>query len=403
MRVLFIPSGDDKYGAPKSMMELVGNLKRRHGIEPVIMTCSYGKINDWCKENKIESYVLGQSAFMVVGGSNLLRKIVKHSMYPYLRYRYLEENKKARKRIEELLKNKEIDIVHTNVNRIDVGGYYAQAHNIPHLMHLREFGREDYNCMYLRSDAIDFMNKTTIQFIAISNAVKKAWIQKGLDENKIDVIYNGIDFTKFPTELPVRAKEEGAVLMIAFAGIISETKGQIQLIKAVEILPEEVRNRIKIDFYGGGRKAYINSLKKYVVDRNMNSVIEFKGYCSIIPEVLPKYDVGVVSSRAEAFGRVTAEYMAAGLCVIASNTGANPEIVENGKTGLIYKLGNSKELADCIMQLTNDWQNLQLMRASAFNAVRKKYTMDRCADEIYSLYEEVLSNYDRNRNSLQNK
>lgn len=391
MRVLFIPSGDDKYGAPKSMMELVGNLKERHGIEPVIMTCSDGLINEWCKENDIECHVLGQGSFMVVGGSNPFRKIVKHSMYPYLRYKYKKEDGKAEQLIEELLAGQHYDLVHTNVNRIDIGGIYAKKHNIPHVWHLREFGKEDYNCMYLRGDAIQFMNESTDKFIAISGAVKKAWAEKGIEDKKIDVVYNGIDMSRFPIEMPERVHAQKDKIKIVFTGIISETKGQIYLIQAVKGLPQEVRNKIQVDFYGGGRDNYINSLKKLVEKEQLTDCISFKGYCSNVPEMLTDYDIGVVASRAEAFGRVTAEYMAAGLTVVASDTGANPEIIEDKKTGLIYPYGNPKALAKRISFLVERQDVLTKLREAAFEEVKKKYTMDICADNIYELYKRVLS------------
>ena len=393
MRVLFIPSGDDKYGAPKSMMELVGNLKERHNVEPIIMTCYEGKINEWCKENGIECHVLGQGSFMVVGGSNWIRKIVKHSMYPYLRYKYLKENERANRRIEELLAGKKIDIVHTNVNRVDVGACFAVRHRIPHVWHLREFGKEDYNCMYLRSDAIQFMNQTTTNFIAISEAVKKAWSKKGLEQEKIEVIYNGIDLSKFSYDLPRRINEKHNVLKIVFAGIISETKGQMQLIKAIELLTAESRKKVEVHFYGGGRDAYINRLKKYVLDHELKQVIKFRGYCSNIPEILTEYDIGVISSRAEAFGRVTVEYMAAGLCVIAADTGANPEIVENNKNGLLYKWNDIEALSKSIEYFLLNREKMRQMRLMAFRCVKQKYSMDRCADEIYQLYNSILGEW----------
>lgn len=390
MRILFISSGDEKYGAPKSMMELVDNLKERYDIEPIMITCIEGKISKWCKEKGIECYVLGQASFMVVGGSNWFRKIVKHSMYPYLRYRYLKDNKKARKRIEELLAGKQIDIVHTNVNRVDIGAYFAISHQIPHVWHLREFGKEDYNCMYLRSNAIQFMNRTATKFIAVSEAVKRGWAGKCLDEKKIEVIYNGIDLSRFPKKLPKRVNEHHDVVKVIFVGIICETKGQVQLIKAIETMPDEDRKRLHIDFYGGGRKAYINRLKKYVFNRGLRKFIEFKGYCSDIPNVLPEYDMGIISSCAEAFGRVTAEYMAAGLCVIASDTGANPEIVEHKKTGLIYKYNDIRGLVDSITYLLNHSNEMSRIRENAFVYAMERFSMNRCADNIYNLYKSVL-------------
>lgn len=390
MRVLFIPSGDDKYGAPKSMMELVENLKRRYGIEAIVMTCTNGLINQWCTENEIENYVLGQGSFMVVGGSNRFRKIVKHGIYPFLRFQYLKEDRKAKRKIEEILKGKKIDLVHTNVNRIDIGGYYAMAHNIPHIWHLREFGKEDYNCMYLRPDAISFMNRSATKFVAISEAVKTAWSKKGLDKNKTEVIYNGLDLFAYSIELPERINQKTDMVRIVFAGIISETKGQIFLIKAIERLSPEARKKIKVDFYGGGRKAYIRQLQRYVKKKELNSFIEFRGYCSSIPAILPQYDIGVVASRAEAFGRVTVEYMASGLCVIASDTGANTEIIKHKENGLIYQYGNANALAKCMEAMIKNKNRMKTIRMNAFGSVRDRYTMDRCADEVYQLYQNVL-------------
>lgn len=390
MRVLFVPSGDDKYGAPRSMMELIKNLKDRHNIEPVVVTSSHNGINSWCDENNIESHVLGYGAFMVVGGSNSFRKIVKHAMYPLLKIQYLKKDAEAKAKIEELFGDRKFDIVHTNVNRIDIGAYYAQKHSVPHVWHLREFGKEDYNCMYLRSDTIQFMNANTTRFVSISDAVKKAWADKGLEIGKIQTIYNGIDLSKFQGKVLDRPETPKKRLELVFAGIISETKGQMQLIEAIEKLSNEYRSKVHVDFYGGGRERYINQLKKYVASRHLENVIDFKGYVNNMSELLPDYDVGVVCSRAEAFGRVTAEYMASGLCVIASDTGANPELINHNKNGLLYRWNDTDSLTTMIKFLVDNEEQMKQMRIRAFSEVGEKYSMDRCADDIYELYSEIL-------------
>lgn len=388
IRVLYVPSSDDKYGAPKSMMELVKNLKERHGIEPLLLVCSEGLITKWCKENNIEYYILNQPAFMVVGGSNTFRKIVKHSLYPILKLKYMINYKKAKKNIEEIMNNKQIDIIHTNVNRIDIGAYYALKHNIPHIWHLREFGKEDYNCMYLRRDAISFMNKSATRCIAISNAVKKAWVEKGLDNRKLEIIYNGIDLSKFSNTYVEKGEKEK--IEIVFAGIISETKGQIYLIKAIELLPEEIKNKVHVDFYGGGREKYIKKLSNYVHKKELDNYISFKGYSSNLYEIFPNYDIGVVASKSEAFGRVTVEYMAAGLCTIVSDTGANTELIQNDENGYIYKYKDIQELSNIIKDLVNNKEKIKRVSKYSFDNVKNKFSMDICSDNIYNLYTRIL-------------
>ena len=78
------------------------------------------------------------------------------------------------------------------------------------------------------------------------------------------------------------------------------------------------------------------------------------GYREDVCSLLHEYDCGVMCSRSEGFGRVTAEYMMAGLPVIASDTGANPELVNEGQTGLFYRWGDTSDLAKKIEMLADD-------------------------------------------------
>lgn len=400
MKVLYIQSGDDKYGSPKSLMELVLSLKNRYDVEPIVLTQKEGKTNELCNQNNIKSYVIDFPAFLIVGGSNIYRKIIKHVLYPYYWLKYRIKLSKAKKKILSLLENEKIDIVHTNINRIDIGNYYCSMKKIPHIMHIREFSKEDYNCMTLNPSYIDYLNKTTDKFVAISNAVKQNWTKKGLENNKIKTIYNGIDLSKYKT-IPLRINENNDKIKIVFVGIVSETKGQIFLIKAIETLPDSIKNNIVVDFYGGGRKEYIKKLQRYVQKKGLSNIISFKGYCSDIPNILTDYDIGVVASRAEAFGRVTVEYMKAGLCVIASDTGANTEIVNDNENGLIFKYGDFNMLGNKIEYLIENKDTLRQIRETAYSLVDNKYSIDLCADNIFKLYKEEMEEfYDRNRNTI---
>ena len=56
MKVLFISAGDYKYGAPKSMFELIVSLKNAYGVEPVLLTKKHNELNDKCNMLGIENY-----------------------------------------------------------------------------------------------------------------------------------------------------------------------------------------------------------------------------------------------------------------------------------------------------------------------------------------------------------
>ena len=66
------------------------------------------------------------------------------------------------------------------------------------------------------------------------------------------------------------------------------------------------------------------------------------------------HHVGVFPSiHPEAFGIVAAEMMASGLAVVSSGVGGAGELIEDGRTGLLFKAGDSEHLARCLMRLVN--------------------------------------------------
>ena len=128
-----------------------------------------------------------------------------------------------------------------------------------------------------------------------------------------------------------------------------------------------------------------NECKRYAIDTNEKN-ISFLGYRNNLRENLSSYDIGVICSKSEGFGRVTAEYMAAELCVIASDTGANTELIENEKNGLIYNYNNDKELAEKIKKIYNNKKLIDIYGKNARDTIIEKLTKEINADNIKKIY-----------------
>ncbi|MEC5270232.1 hypothetical protein P9G49_14555 [Heyndrickxia coagulans] len=155
-----------------------------------------------------------------------------------------------------------VDLIYTNVNRIDLGAILSKKFQLPHVWHIREFGDLDYDLISLKKDYIKYMNENTNVFLSISNAVKEAWIRKGINKQKIKMIYDGIDMNNIPPKIYKKSN----FVNIIFAGSISETKQQIQLINALKQFPTDLRNSIHVDFFGTGTNKYLSYLKR-IIDR----------------------------------------------------------------------------------------------------------------------------------------
>lgn len=388
MKIVFVADEDQNYGAAKSLFELVTSLTQMFNVKIIVFTCNYGVLNQKFTEQNIENYVIGHAPFLVNEGSTKVKRLIKKLLkfFLFLIYRY--KNIKAYYRAKKLIDFNEVDLIYTNVNRIDFGVTLSKKFNVPHIWHIREFGDSDYRLFSFRKDYIKFMNKNTDKFIAISKAVYNSWIKKGIDKTKINLVYNGIDFKRI--NLTNVKKVNNERVKIVFTGSINDTKQQIQLIEALRILPKDILNLIHIDFYGSGTKNYLSYLFRKIKQYSLEEYVSFKGYNANVTSILSEYDVGIICSRSEGFGRVTVEYMASGLCVIASNTGANCELILDKKTGILYKYGDIIDLANKITYIVkNKEECLKIGEYARENAIAN-FSKEKNASQIYSIIKDVL-------------
>lgn len=386
MRVLYVPDLVEYGGAFNSFCEMVKTLSEKNNVNPIIICSKKGKYEQFARDNNYEVHIAGYKAFFVGRGSSEIRKIIKLLLkIPYiLEYKLCE--KKAIKKLESEIDFTTIDIIHTNVNRNSIGAEFSKKYKIPHIWHIREFGDKDYNCMSLKRDYIPFMNENTSYFIAISNAIKMAWVDKGIDKDKIRMIYNGVD----TNELTIHKKLNKDIIKIIMAGEIIPQKGQMVLVKAIGLLDEEYRKRIKVDFYGNGSVAYIRKIKHLIDKLKLSNRIELKEYTTNLKIILPDYDIGVMGSKSEGFGRVTIEYMLSGLCVIATNSGANPELIEDKETGYLFNTNDYFNLYEILKYLIDNPKMIKKAGLKSKEYAQENFSKEINAQKVYQLYNHVL-------------
>lgn len=395
MKVLYIPNKSEDGGAFRSQKEVISTLRESYGVTPVVLTYQDRNMSAWCRENGIETHTIGYEPFMIGGGCTKLRRFVKTMLIPHYKLKRTRRNRSAFEKIERLVDFSDIDIIHTNVNRDDFGQQLSRKYGIPHVWHIRETGSGDYDCIYLRKNSIGYMNQINGFFIVISEAVKNSWAKRGLDKAKMRRVYNGINLSVYPEN--IKHDFNRSVLRFVFTGTLCENKGQIQAIKAIEALPEEIREHIRLDFYGGGAQSYIDSLKRYVSAHELDKTISFCGYTDKLNEILPEYEGAFVCSRNEAFGRVTVEHMYTGLAVVASDSGANSEIITDGENGFLYRSEDLNSLRDCIIRVLDSRDKLPDITARARKRVEENFTKEINAKNIYTVYKEVIEKYGKKK------
>jgi L-malate glycosyltransferase len=112
--------------------------------------------------------------------------------------------------------------------------------------------------------------------------------------------------------------------------------------------------------------------------------IHFLGKQDNVNELLPLADLMLMPSEMESFGLAALEAMACGVPSIATNVGGVPELIESGKNGLLFNVGDIEAMSEAAIALLRDETRLRAMA----EAGRKTAQDNFCASRVIPLYEE---------------
>jgi glycosyltransferase involved in cell wall biosynthesis len=179
---------------------------------------------------------------------------------------------------------------------------------------------------------------------------------------------------------------------LLFVGGIKKIKGIKFLIKAMPLIIDKIPN-VSLDIVGDGDDK--NELIKLANDLKLQSRIKFLGWISNenLTTVYRNADVVVIPSIVpESFCLIGPEAMSVGRPIVGSNVGGIPEWLDDGKTGFLVDPGNSRQIAEKVIQLLSDRKLLEQMGKNA----RKKaeqFSIEKHADKIEKIYEELIEKY----------
>lgn len=387
MNVLISTGGDIKYGESHSLIQLAKELKSLYGTNLKILIPNNSIMGKKLKNMGYDVLGIRYAPFCQGVPTDKwkypIKYIIKGVPYWYGRIRAVKE-------VEQKMDLNTIDLIHSNSSREDLGALIAGKYNIPLVWHIREFGDRDFRCYSYRKDYIDFMNENASRFIAVSDAVKEHWVKKGIASEKIDRIYNGVSQQNITPKTDYSIEQERRNIRMVMAGNISITKGQIWAIEAIKRLHDE-GIQVTLDIFGDGARSYEKKLRQKICKYGIEHLVKFRGYQKDVEKYLPQYDIGLMCSRDEGFGRVTVEYMMTGLCVIASNTGANPELIEDGVSGLLYQYGDIASLADAIKKCVEDFELRCRLSEQGRLRANAEFTATRNAMQVYDVYKRCIS------------
>lgn len=382
MKILFVAHERNMGGASKSLVTLVQELKESGHQVTVVLPIKNGQVYAELRNKEIEVKCIFFGWWMMPSSWNLLMKLGFRVLYAFEGI--------AERRIAVLACKKGVQIIHSNSSAIDVGARAAKRAGIQHVWHFREFGDADYALEFLKGKEKSCAYVETVpgKVVFISKSVKEHY-QDWLSQERGQVIYNGIS-EQFLQEKYKEERKENTDVVFLIAGNLNPKKRQDLAIAACRILKERGFGNFRL-IVAGTASAMADS-RRYATELQESAkelpegVVEFAGHVKDMVSLRAKTDVELVCSEKEAFGRVTVEAMMASNPVIASDSGANPELVHAGRNGFLFECGNAESLANSMQELLKNPEQICVLGKEAFRFAKETFPSKSNTKQIEDLY-----------------
>lgn len=206
------------------------------------------------------------------------------------------------------------------------------------------------------------------------------------------MIANGISLESLPdmkkvealrVELGVAAKEP----IIVRIGRLSYEKGNDVLLKAMSSVIPYVNAHLV--FIGEGEQA--DSLKALVERYQLGKWVIFAGYRWDVTDLLHGSDICCISSLDEGLPIVLLEAMAARVPVVTTSVGAIPSVIRNGENGWLVPPGDSKTLANAILEALVDRKKAKTLADQAYYDYKMLYSQEAMGEKYIEIYDKFIS------------
>ena len=365
VRILFLHNQSGISGGERSLLNLWRRLDRER-FTPCLILPRQGLFSAAAEEEGLE---VGYIDVPAIRPGNILR--IFRALAALVKY----------------IRAKKIDVIHSYSPRNNfLGAIAGRLSGIPVIWHER-------NLIY--GDEADLSRKYIFlpdAVICNSLAVAERFREKGAIPSKIRVITNGVDLEEFNPRADAAGARQalgaGDRKIVGTVSNLGRRKRVEHFLEAASILGK-TRSDVLFVITGGefpegsGR---MRELKSEADKMGLGGRVEFTGFSQDTASILAGFDVFVHATLKEACSRAIIEAMAAGKPVVAMDSGGNPEIVENGVTGVLVPSRDISALVKAIEGLLDDPAARKEMGKKGRARAEKLFDVSRNAAETERLY-----------------
>jgi glycosyltransferase involved in cell wall biosynthesis len=282
-----------------------------------------------------------------------------------------------------------VDIVHAHGYKADIYTYFAlRGLDIPLVSTCHTWYDNDlFVSLYGMADRLVLRRFAGV--VAVSDEVKQRLLKAGVHDDKIHLVQNGIDLRPFDNATPsLRKNSTDHPPIVGLVGRLSAEKGvDIFLRAAAHVLTELPFTKFVVVGDGPDRE----KLESLIDELKIRASVSMLGRRDDMPSVYASFEIMVSTSRQEGLPIAILEGMASRRPLIATNVGAVPTAVLDGRTGVLLPPADVEALASEIVSLLKDSARQKSLGAAARKLAEEEFSAERMAADYLHVYEEAAA------------
>ena len=299
-------------------------------------------------------------------------------------------------RTSRLLRTQRFDIIHSHYSRDlwVLAPAASLAGDVP-IVFIKHIGTQKAKTDFLHR----WIYRRVCKIIAISGVIAdNVRRTHPVDAGRVTVIHHGLDLSQFSDHDKAREKSRREFgigdddILIGTIGRLQEGKGHIEFLEmAARIAAEFSQARfIIVGEATRGEEHRAEKIYRKIDQVNLGKRLVLAGFRKDIPAVLAAMDIFAFPSRAEAFGLVIIEAMAAGVPVVSTRSDGVLDIIKDGVNGILVDRQNVDQLTAAVRSLIVDAKRRKELAAAGRRTIEEKFTIDRMVAETEKVYRDCL-------------
>ena len=311
---------------------------------------------------------------------------LKNTLFHFWRLRlvkWLRFELPCRNYLKKVLKDRHVDIIHSNRSQVMIGCWLSKTLGVPHVWHIREypvFGERRIH------GGISRLKKSINEAdarIVVSGTCRKGW---GIKDENTWTIYNAVR-----SEKDCCYEREKKPYLLFLSNVLYEAKGAGRAVEAFAKsglwrTPSEGGKSVRLKMVGHCDEAYKKELLSLADRYGCAGTIEFVPAQRDVKPLFAHALAFLNPSINEGLGRTTAEAMFFGCPVIAHASGGTLDLIRNGETGYLFNT-----VDECAARIRTVFQSDQegvIIRAQQF--AREHLSVEPYGQRIMEVYQKVL-------------